>query len=172
MEGKMSKYLFNVSLCIIFIFMNLIAGEKPDFQGKWSFNEDKSTLDEMGRAFIPHTLVITQSENEMTIQKTFTTQSGEDMVTDEKMTLDGKESKSEIWNSPRITTAKWSENGDTLHIDIKITFNQDGNMNEMQLKEAWSMLDGGKCINVNHFSSSSWGERKITMVFDKQAIEQ
>lgn len=166
----MEKRVFGFLLLVVFIVTNLVAADKPDFSGTWKFNEEKSTLDDMGMAFIPHTLVIKQQENDLAVQKTFTNQNGEDMVTDESMTLDGKECKSEIWNSPRVTTANWTDKGDTLKIEVKITFNQDGNMNEMLLHEAWSTLDDGARMVVNHFSTSNWGERKITMVFDKQGV--
>jgi hypothetical protein len=157
---------------VVLLSMNLIAAEKTDFSGNWMFNEEKSVLDEMGRAFIPYKLVIVQNDNELTVQKTFTMENGEDMVTDEKMTLDGKECMSEFWDSPRITTASWSATKDTLNIKMKITFNQDGNNNEMLLQEAWSLHAEGKQIVINHFSTSTWGERKITMAFDKQEAKQ
>jgi hypothetical protein len=147
---------------------NLFAGEKAIFSGEWLFNESESVLDENGNAFLPYKLIISQSDSDMTVQKTFSMQNGEDMVSDNRMTLDGKECESEIWNSPRITTANWSATGDTLHIEIKITFNQNGEINETLLKEAWSLQDGGKRMVINHFSTSSWGERTITMAFDKQ----
>jgi hypothetical protein len=99
-------------------------------------------------------------------------QDGGDMVVDEKVGLDGKPLESEFMNSPRITTASWSATGDTLNVDIKITFNQDGNTSEMSLQEAWSMQESGKRLVINHFSSSNWGERKITMAYDKQEVKQ
>ena len=159
-------------LTALLFSVNLFAAEELDFTGTWMFNEEKSVLDDMGMAFIPYKLVISKRDSELTVQKTFTMQSGEDMVIDEKMTLDGKECKSEIWNSPRITTANWSATGDTLNVEMRITFNQDGNINEMLLQEAWSMQDEGKLIIINHFSSSTWGERKITMAYNKQEVKK
>jgi hypothetical protein len=168
----MSMRVFGSLLVVLIMVCTLFAAEKTNFSGEWMFNEEKSVLDEMGRAFIPYKLVITQGDNELTVQKTFTMENGEDMITDENMTLDGKECKSEIWNSPRITTANWTAAGDTLNIEMKITFNQDGNNNEMLLQEAWSLQDEGIRMVINHFSSSTWGERKITMIFDKQKPKQ
>ena len=83
------------------------------------------------------------------------------------LTLDGKECHSEFWNSPRVTTASWSETGDTLTVLSKITFERDGEVNELEIIEDWSLLEEGKVLSVEHFSSSDWGERDIVMVFDK-----
>jgi hypothetical protein len=161
------------SWLIAFLFcINLFAADEIDFTGTWMFNEEKSVLDDMGMAFIPYKLVISKRDSELTVQKSFTMQSGEEMVVDEKMTLDGKECKSEIWNSPRITTANWSATGDTLNVEMKITFNQDGNTSEMLLQEAWIMQNEGNLLVIKHFSSSNWGERKITMAYNKQEVEK
>ena len=99
-------------------------------------------------------------------------QDGQDMVSENTMTLDGKECKSEVWNSPRVTKAKWSATGDTLNIEIKLTFNQDGNINETLIKETWSLREKGKCIIIDHFSTSNWGDRKLTMVYNKKEVKQ
>jgi hypothetical protein len=164
----MSMRIFSSLLLSGLFITNIFAGEKAKFSGEWVLNEGKSVLDEMGTAFLPYKMVISQSDIDLTVHKTFAGQNGEDMESEVTVTLDGKECKSEVWNSPRVTTANWSVTGDTLHIEMKITFNMNGEINETLLKEAWSLQDGGKQIIINHFSTSNWGERKITMAFDKQ----
>lgn len=157
-----------VLLLVMSALSNSFAGDKPDLSGEWTFNESKSTLDENGTMFLQTAMTITQTGNDLTIQKTFIGPDGGDFNMEEKLTLDGKECKSDFWNSPRVSTATWSETGDTLKIVTKVEFDMDGQKAEMNFNEAWSVRDEGKVLAIKHFSSSSWGERKITMVFDKK----
>jgi mannan endo-1,4-beta-mannosidase len=76
------------------------AVRKLNFSGEWLFNEEKSVLDNWGVGGIPYTLKITQQANELNIQKKFLLEYADDRVTEEKLTLDGQESRSEMWNSP------------------------------------------------------------------------
>lgn len=159
-------------LCIVLITlapaMSLSAGDKVNFAGDWLFSEEKSTLDDMGRAFIQTKMSVTQNENDMTIAKTFETPDQGDIVGEEKLTLDGKECKSEIWGgTPRVTTANWNESGDVLKIASTITFERDGQASTMHLDEEWRLSEDGKLLTIKHSSSSEWGERNITMVFRK-----
>lgn len=75
---------------------------------------------------------------------------------------------SEFRDSLRITTATWSENGDTLIIESKVTFNSGGQTTEMVINEAWILLQGGSILSIKQFSTSFWGERNITLIYDKK----
>ncbi|MBN1464663.1 hypothetical protein JXA02_02800 [candidate division KSB1 bacterium] len=146
----------------------LSAGEKTDFSGEWLFSEAKSTLDEMGRAFVQTKMSIVQSDSDMTITKTFETPDQGDMVGEEKLTLDGAECKSEVWEGmPRVSKANWNEKGDVLKIATTITFGFEGQTSTMNTNEEWSLAEDGKLLSVKQSSSSDWGERNITMVFAK-----
>jgi len=162
-----------VVLVLTFVLaVTLSAGDKADFSGSWAFSEEKSTLDDMGTRFVQTKMKVTQGDNEMTVTKTFVGMNGEDVEGEEKLTLDGKENKSEIWGgSPRVSTATWNENGDTLNIATTITFERDGQTSTMDADEAWSLGEDGKTLSLKHSSSSDWGERNITMVFTKMEEE-
>ncbi|MBN2410771.1 hypothetical protein JXQ31_03695 [candidate division KSB1 bacterium] len=163
-----SQMLFIVFLTGL-LLLDVFAGDQLDFSGEWVLNENKSMLDENGTNFLPSKLMVTQKGNDITIVKTFQREYEDDFVIEEKLTLDGKECKSEFWNSPRTTTATWSAKGDTLTIASKIFFEGGGQSSEMILNEAWSIKD--RNLSIKHFSSSSWGERKITIIFDKQKTQ-
>ncbi len=139
-----------------------------NFSGEWIFNEEKSILDRWGVSFLPYKMEIIQKENDLTIHNTFIVEYADDRVIEQKLTLDGKECMSEFRNSPRIMTANWSENGDTLIIESKITFNRGGQTPEMVINEAWTLLEQGKILSIKQFSTSFWGERNITLIFDKK----
>jgi hypothetical protein len=168
----MNPRVLFLALLLISALSTCFAGDKPDFSGEWTFNESKSTLDENGTMFLQTAMVVTQAGNDLTIQKTFPDPNGDNFVMEDKLTLDGKECKSEFFNSPRTATANWSAKGDTLLIVTKIVFDQEGTKSEMTINEAWSLKDAGKGLAIKHFSSSSWGQRKITMVFDKKEAVQ
>jgi len=141
---------------------------KIDFSGEWSFNEDKSVLDNMGVGFIPAKLKITQFEINFNLQKTFTEEYTDDRVTVDNLTLDGKEFKSEMRNAPMITKANWSDKMDTLFIESIITFNRGGQTSIMTTNEKWSLQERGNVLSIIQSSDSFFGKRKITMVFDKR----
>lgn len=166
-----TRILFIVLLTNFFM-LNLFAADKVDFSGEWAFNEEKSVLDENGTRFLPSIIKVTQKGNDITIEKTYQREYEDDFIIEEKLTLDGKECESEIWNSPRISTANWSEKGDTLTIATKISFERDGQTSEMVLNEAWILQEKDHGLSIKHFSSSSWGERKITMIFEKKEVQK
>ncbi len=161
--------------CILLLALmaagRLAAGDPVNFTGEWTFNEAKSVLDENGAQFLPLKMVLAQAGNDLTVQKFFNNEFQGDFVGEEKLTLDGKECKSEFWNSPRTSTATWSANGDTLTIATKIVFDREGEKSEMIFNEAWSLKDGGKTLSVRHFSSSAFGERKLTLAFDRKEAQ-
>jgi hypothetical protein len=161
-----------ILLLALLVAGSLAAGEPANFSGEWIFNEAKSVLDENGAQFLPLRMTLIQAGNDMTVQKFFNNEFQGDFVDEEKMTLDGKEGKSEFWNSPRTSTATWSAKCDTLTITTKIVFEREGEKSEMNLKEAYCLKDDGKTLSVQHFSSSTWGERKITMVFERKEAQK
>ena len=157
-----------VGAIVLLLTTLLYAGDKADFSGAWKINQEKSELGEMGMQFVQTKMNITQSDNDMTVAKTFESPDGEEFVGEETITLDGKECKSEIWGgSPRVTTANWNDAGDTLNLATTITFERDGQTSTMDAEEAWALGDEGKTLSIEHSSSSDWGERNITMVFAK-----
>jgi hypothetical protein len=113
---------------------------------------------------------VTQKDNDIAIQRTYQREYEDDVVIEETLTMVGKECESEFWNSPRITTARWSEKGDVLTVVSKITFNRDGQTSELNIEEDWSLQEKGKILSIKHVSSSEWGERDITMVFVKKDV--
>jgi len=144
-----------------------IKDEGPvDFSGEWVFDEDRSILDNFGVGNLPYKLGITHKGNDLAIQKTFIVEWGDDRVTEEKLTLDGEEIKSEFRNSPRITTAKLSEEGDILVIESKVTFSRGDRTFEMVTNEKWSLQERGKVLSIEQSSTSFRRERKITMIFN------
>jgi mannan endo-1,4-beta-mannosidase len=141
---------------------------KVDFSGEWIFNEENSVLDNIGVSSLPYKLKIIQKENDLAIQKTYVLEYTDDMVTDENLKLDGKECTSEMWNSPRTTKATWSGNYDTLIIESKFILKRSGQTYDVVANESWSLQEQGKVLSIRQYSNSVWGERTITMVFNRE----
>jgi hypothetical protein len=90
------------------------------------------------------------------------------MITNERVTLDGKENNSEMWNSPKTTKGTWSGNCDTMLIESKVVFRRGDQTSEMTINESWSLQEKGKVLSIKQYSNSMWGERTITMIFNRE----
>jgi mRNA-degrading endonuclease HigB of HigAB toxin-antitoxin module len=141
---------------------------KVDFFGDWIFNEEKSVLDNMNVNSIPYKLKITQKENDLAVQKTYVLEYTDDMVTDENLTLDGKECTSEMWDSPKTMKATWSKNCDTLIIESKVILKRSGQTYDVVVNESWRLQKLGAVLSIKQYSNSFWGERNITLIYDKK----
>jgi len=167
-----TKKFFSV-FTILLLISGLTAGENEvSFSGEWTFSEEKSKLDEMGKRFLPTALQIEQKGNDLSIKKTFTREYEDDWVTTQDITLDGKECQSEFWNSPRVTTANWTEDKKSLKIKTKIKFERDGNTSELMINEVWTLKDNNTILSIDHQSESNFGERKLTLIFEKKKPQE
>jgi mannan endo-1,4-beta-mannosidase len=140
----------------------------PGFSGDWLFNEDKSVLNNNGPGFLPYKLAIRHTENKMKIKRTFFVEYGDDRISEEILPLDGREVKSEFWNSPRITKANLLTSGDTLVIKSTVTFTRGDQTFEMVSEEVWNLLEQGSILSIQQSSTTFRGEREITMIFEKR----
>jgi mannan endo-1,4-beta-mannosidase len=141
---------------------------KVDFSGEWIYNEEKSVLDNIGVNSIPCKMKITQKKDTLAIQKTFILEYTDDIVTDEILTLDGKECTSDIRDSPKIMKAKWSNNLDTLIIKSKVILKRSGQTFDVIVNESWSLQKLGAVLSIKQYSNSFWGERTNTMIYNKR----
>jgi len=137
--------------------------EPADFSGEWIINEEKSDFGIWGASSLPYKMKVVQNLDTLNVQRTVLLEYADDRITEERLTLDGKECKSEFSNLPRVTTAQFREGGDTLVIHSKITM---GQTFEIVSKETWTIQEQGAILSIQQTSSSYWGERNITMVFD------
>ncbi len=141
-----------------------------NFSGQWIFNEEKSELRNSGTGNLPVTLEVVQTENELNIKRTMVSEFSDNTVTDQQLTLDGKEKeyKAPFGNAPLMMKAQRSQNGDTLLVDSKMSFTNGGQTREFVTNEAWSLSADGRVLSIIQSSVGFWGKRFITMVFEKQ----
>ena len=156
------------ALCsLLLIPTAAFAGEKTDFTGEWTLNEDKSDLGERG-AFAAFKIVVKQEGNTITIERTRTGRNGEERTNSETLTLDGKENISESERGSSASVLTWSDDGTALTIKSKREFNRQGETFEMNSTEVWKLAEDGKILKIQSDISSSRGERSVSLVYEKK----
>ena len=143
------------------------AGKKADFTGNWTFNESKSELGE-GRFFSAMKMTVTQEKKTITIERTRSGRDGQERTSSETLTMDGKENINKTENRSSTSFATWSDDGTTLTIKSKREFNRQGETFEMNSTEIWTLDEDGKVLKIQSDTSSSRGERSVTLVYDKE----
>lgn len=139
-----------------------------NFTGEWKLNEQKSELGQFGRMAAKSLKVNGQSDS-ISYERTSTSQAGEPVITKESLTFDGKESESTIsgGNAKKKSSAKWSDDGQSLVINSTILLNRDGETMEIKVKETWKLTDNGNSLLIESNSTSSFGENSMKLVYDK-----
>jgi hypothetical protein len=140
----------------------------PGFSGTWIFNEDKSALDNFGAGNLPYKMAIRHTDNKLEIQRTFIVEYADDRMTDEILSLDGSEVKSEFWNSPRVTTAQLTPGGDSVEINSTVTFTRGDRTFEMVTIEIWNLIEQTNILAIKQKSVSFRGEREIIMIYERE----
>ena len=144
----------------------LSDSSKIDFSGEWVLDEERCVLDKWGPGSLPFKLNIIQKENQISVRKIYIVEYDENRIVDENYTLDGKTSRSEMWNMPLLTSTKWSR--DTLIIDAKADTAAGARFVPATVREAWSLQQYGSVLSIRQVSESFFGKRTVTMVFEKQ----
>ena len=168
----MKQFSFkNVSLLFISAILFSAFGFKPaatNFSGKWKLNEAKSDLGQFAN-FATKLIEVQQYADSMSISRTAASFDGNDAITIERLTFNGKESESTLFGeSKKKSTASWSQDGTTLTITYNIKMEFNGQSNEIKGTELWTMADEGKMLTVKNSASSSFGEFETTSVYEKQ----
>lgn len=142
---------------------------KPaDFSGDWVLDEDRSDMGRMGLGFAPARLGVVQKDNSLAVRTTRIVESADDQVTEETLSLDGTESKSEFRNLPRVTTARLSGNGDSIVIESTLASIRGPEGPKTVITDSWRLLDGGRHLSIQRHMTSPRGEQSMTMIFDRR----
>jgi len=164
--------IFQMSALILLCSLLLVpvtsfAQKSADFSGKWTLNEDKSDLGE-GRFFSASKMAITQDKKSITLERTRAGRDGEERTSSETITLDGKENVTETENRKTNSVATWSDDKSSLIIKSNIEINRQGEIMEMTRTETLSLGEDGKALKIKSDSSSSRGDRSVSLVYDKE----
>jgi len=148
----------------------LVVKNSAGFSGEWKFDEDASTIGTSGTAGIPYRLTVTQNDNEIDIKNTMVSEYSDPTIIEEQLTMDGKEKafKAPYGKAPRMVSAHLSQNGDTLFVDSKVTFNYNGRSNEFTSHDTWTLSYDGQILYDTQTSNSFRGEKTIIAVYRKE----
>ncbi len=152
----------NLLPLVTLLLMTIVVCAQPDFSGKWKLNKEKSTLNDQF-SMAPTEISIVQNSTEISMEKKANFQDNEFIIND-KFTLDGKECINEgMMDTKKKSTVAFSDDKKSMIISSKIPM-QDGS--EMEIKETYTLIDG--IMVIESIASSSWGEMKEKMAFNKQ----
>lgn len=131
-----------------------------NFSGTWILNKDKNDK----RSNSPF-LMIVDRENEILFVKKYTfSEYGEDFITYEDLSLDGKETNIHNHNGSSIIKASWSEKNNNLEI-INNSTHPWGNS---KIVELWKLDDYGKILIIELKVHDQSGKEIITKtIYDK-----
>ncbi len=156
-------------IVMISLFIITVAGAQSliNFSGSWALNESKSNMGEGGMRMVSQKLVITQDDKVFKLERAFTGQDGEERKMSETYTLDGKESENPVFNTTKKSTATWAADKKSLTVSSVMVFEMNGESNTIKTTEVYKLPDAAT-LSIDSQSSSSMGERKATMVYDKK----
>ncbi|HEY5590214.1 MAG TPA: hypothetical protein VIK55_04280 [Paludibacter sp.] len=160
-------------LTFVFVSIFLLStattfAQKPNFSGTWTYNESKSKLPESGFRMIASKITVAQDALALNIERVSKGRDGQERITKEVITLDGKECENVVFQDrKRKSTATWSSDGKSLSINSSMTFERNGESMVIKSTEVWLLGDDNNSLSLQSTSTSQNGELKATLVYDK-----
>ena len=170
MKNKRMIYLKSGLLILFSLVLSAATfAQSANFSGSWAYNESKSKVGEGGMRMISQSFTITQDDKSFTLDRVFAGQDGTERKSTETYTLDGKESVNPVFNTTtRKSIATWSADKKALTVASVMVFEMNGEKNEIKTNEIYTLTEAGKALSLDSQSTSSMGERKSTLVYDKK----
>lgn len=159
--------LFSLLIPAAFLFSFTPIADKVNFSGEWKLDEAKSELGQFGGR-VARTLKADQKDNAITISRTTPGFNGGDPVTSTvTISFDGKITDSEgFGGSKRKSSAKWSDDGQSLIISTTTTFDRDGQTMEFKSTETWTLTKDGTLSVVTN-TTSQRGDMTTKAIYAK-----
>ena len=139
-----------------------------DLSGDWYFNEDKSELGGAGSGAVPYRMKVDQDGDILFVKKYNIVEWDDERITNEEIDLTGGEMRSRVFNSPRISTARWNEEPGSLIISSTVTLSRGGNTIEMKSSEEWQLAGDGNTLTIQQESTGFRGNQiSTTLIYEK-----
>jgi hypothetical protein len=141
-----------------------VSAAKPDFNGKWVLDKDKSFSNPAG---LEQTMTITQSGDQVKMDAHLKTTRGGEQDVNETYTLDGKEAEFTPQAPPNAKgkrKASWLPNLQGILIIDEISV--DGNLVN-QITRKWTLSSDGKRLTVDYFFDNQKMSYESKRVFTK-----
>jgi hypothetical protein len=164
----MKKISFLVAGAFVCLLSAAAIIHAVNFSGEWNLNKEKSEFGEYGENIAPKKFTINSADNSITIERLSPTMTGEDYTLKETLTFDGKETESVLFaTNKKKSTAKWSDDGQSLLVSSLINFDIQGQMTEIKVEEVWKLTPDGQ-LSLQSTSNSSFGTLEMKLVYDKK----
>jgi hypothetical protein len=180
MKNKKSVLFSLIILLTGVIYFAVQAQHENDthratFSGQWKLNEAKSGIQNFpvcilgeGDRIRSKRMRIAEKKTFLLVESTSSTSDGSPITRQEKLTFDDKESRTTVVGWPReMSTAKLSNDGQTMTVNFSKSFAKSGAKADFKVTEVWRLINGGKSISIHVNSTSTAGERAMTLVYDK-----
>ena len=173
---------------LLFAFLLACSGgsvDKANFSGEWVLNQDKSDTgggpgregtqrnpegrqgERRGGGFNAPQMTTSQTDELLTITRTFKGRDDEEITSEEKYNLTGKQSTNESRMGVKTSGAKWDNNGSVLVINSESMMERGDQSFTMTSTEKWTLLDNGNELEIEMIMSTPRGERTRKVYYTK-----
>jgi hypothetical protein len=160
-----TKTILALAVMLFLLSSAGVKAQKADFSGEWKLNKEKSVLGD-AQLFLSKITLQLKSDSILTT-RVYENGNGEEYPFDEKLSLDGKECKIDIYDMPRTSTASHSDNDGSIMITSTTTFNGNSGPEDMVAKETWKLEDEGKFLTLDFTNKMSGNETTGKYYFEK-----
>jgi hypothetical protein len=173
-RNKFSNFRHYAGFCFTALLLSFILTSarfvKTDFGGEWTLSKGKSKLAVGQMRMVFDQLKVTQINNEINISRISQAPDGQELIMEEKIYLDGKESENIFFDGAvkKKSTTKWSTDEKTMTISSTFTFNRHGKEVIIKSTESWEIARGLGELTIKYTSSGPSGEVKDIYVFNKK----
>jgi hypothetical protein len=161
--------LLTLVIASFFILSSTVTfAQKANFAGSWNYIAEKSTVPEGGFRLVASKITATQDELTLNTEKVSKGRDGEDRITKDIITLDGKECENVVFGDvKRKSIATWSADGKSLTISSVMIFDRNGDKMEIKSSEVWKLSDDKSKLTLESSATTPNGEMKATLVYEK-----
>ncbi|MGW8316743.1 MAG: glycoside hydrolase family 26 protein [Bacteroidales bacterium] len=141
-----------------------------NFSGNWLFNEEQSELGERGPAGTPYRMEIIHEDDLLQVKSYDIVEWGDDRITHREILLDGTAMESTFFNSPRVSTARYDAENNSIEITTTTLFTRGEQQFEWNSREQWILESGGEILKIVNTSPGfrGGGEVTTTTIFEKE----
>lgn len=156
------------SLLFIAVLLFSFRPVQTDFSGAWKLNESKSELGQFGARGVASKIMIEQKTDVVSLAKTATNFQGEEAITTEVLSFDGKEAETFVFGTAkRKAKLKWSSDEQNMLVSATIAFERQGQTFDISITETWSLSADRKTLTVASNMTTPQGEISTKAVYDK-----
>jgi hypothetical protein len=142
------------------------AQRNPDGQQREGGDEQGNRQGRRGGGFNAPEISISQTEELLTITRTFVGRDDEKTTSEEKYNLKGKKSINESRMGEKTSTAKWDKSGKTLIVKSEQTMDRGDQVFTIESTEKWTLINEYE-LEIESIMSTPRGERIRKLLYTK-----